>query len=364
MTDTITDTAPVSADVSDAAPVAASGPVVQRNNLPPSVRAAAERADSLQMSLVQQEPEAAPPAPVASAPEQAAPVPLHVSEGDGASDTFEQRYRVLQGKYDAEVPRLSREARELRQRLADMELLMAAAAPLPEQTFQNAPTAPTSGTDDSISEDERTDYGDDLLDVISRQARAAVRPLFADIEARLRKIEGVSAKVVERTVEDARERVFSTLDREVDSWRAQNADAGFLDWLKQSDPFSGQMRQDLLSRAFAANDAPRVVAFFNAYREEHGTAQPSAASAQPAPVTAPTHVVGPPARPGLETFAAPGQGNSPTAAPSGNARHWTQADIRRFFNDKVKGVYRGRESEASALEADIHTAAREGRIRP
>jgi hypothetical protein len=41
---------------------------------------------------------------------------------------------------------------------------------------------------------------------------------------------------------------------------------------------------------------------------------------------------------------------------------YTAAWIAQFTQDKLRGVYRGREADANAIEADIWQAQHEGRI--
>jgi hypothetical protein len=41
---------------------------------------------------------------------------------------------------------------------------------------------------------------------------------------------------------------------------------------------------------------------------------------------------------------------------------WSQAEITAFYRDVQRGVYRGREPERLALEADLIAAPMEGRL--
>jgi len=111
-----------------------------------------------------------------------------------------------------------------------------------------------------------------------------------------------------------------------------------------------------LKAAYAANDAPRVLAFFNGFLAEE------AASTPPAPAPDPAAPVAP--KVPLETFAAPGRAKS-AATPLVPPEKPTisRADVTKFYEDLRRGVYRGRDEEKARIEAMIFEANRDGRIR-
>jgi hypothetical protein len=59
---------------------------------------------------------------------------------------------------------------------------------------------------------------------------------------------------------------FAELDRAIPWWEPQNTDAGFLVWLADVDPATGQTRQARLNRAFENRDVDTAVQLFSAYR--------------------------------------------------------------------------------------------------
>lgn len=62
------------------------------------------------------------------------------------------------------------------------------------------------------------------------------------------------------------DKFFEKLEQLVPDWEAINADARWLDWLKQPDPISGIQRQLLLSKARTQYDVRRVVEIFNQFK--------------------------------------------------------------------------------------------------
>ena len=152
--------------------------------------------------------------------------------------------------------------------------------------------------------------------------------------------------------------MFDALDLAVPTWNDINNDPHFLGWLSEADQFSGNQRKALLQAAFDANNSARVVAFFKGYLSENATIAPT----EQRPGAPATQQV---ARVSLETLLVPGGVGTHASvdARQGNAgRIYTRAQISQFYTDINKGRYRGKEAERDAVERDIVSASREGRI--
>lgn len=287
---------------------------------------------------------AASPGDAGNPPEGSVPPsqpPANEPSGTQADEGWKHKYDVLRGKYDNEVPRLAQENRAMAERLGQLEALLAAmqaAAPV-------ATPVATQPVEDGITDEERAEYGDDLIKLIEKKARALISQEVAPLRQQVQQV-GQSVRVT--TTATAQNGVLTALDNWNKNWRTQNNDAGFLSWLQELDPLSGQPRKHLLDSAFQGGAAQRVIAIFSAYRQEHGR---RGASPQPGPTAQPT----------LETFAAPGRPASQSTAPA-QGRVYTRADIARHFAEKTKGLWRGREQEAARIEADFIRAGVEGRV--
>ena len=288
----------------------------------------------------------APPAPPPAAPAPASP-----------ADDWEQKYRTLQGKYDSEVPGLRSQVNGLQQVLANLE----PRSPQEPTKPDPAPVVTTVG----VPAKDIEEYGQELIDAVRRWARMEVQPLVDELRT---KVDGLGSNFqkVERSAQEtavfnARTHVRAMLNADPvlgPVWEDLNKDAGFINWIKSADPFSGQIRQPLLQGAFDAGQADRVKAFFNAYLSEHTATQ--------VPAQVPPHTPEQPGtgRPTLEDFAAPGRGS--TTPPSGGApekRTWSQPEIAAFYRDVNRGVYAGKEADKLRIEQDIIAAATEGRIK-
>jgi len=296
------------------------------------------------------QPAAAPPASVPS-PTPAAPSPFEDDQ------TWEQRARSAQGRYDNQVA----VNRALNERLVELERAVAtnAARGTAEPANPTPPAAPKLVTDQ-----ERADFGEDFLNVVGKRAKEEYFPEFDMLAQRLKRLEGRVDGTVQLVTKGAQQDVYAQLDATVPAWRTINRHQQFKDWLEHIDPFSGRKRNDMLQEAFARQDGNRVVNFFRGFAEAAGLPQ-----SQPNPSPTPST----PAQPGngttggaltLEQLAAPGRARS---APEGShlppeKPMYTHAWIAQFMADKRTGKYRGREADADLIERDIYQAQHEGRI--
>lgn len=355
------------------------------NALPKAVQKQVEEANRLaeqlskdRLSLVTPQP-GAPPDPNQGTPPAAADPSAGTPPADGAqpaasatppapaADGWEQRYKVLQGKYNAEVPRLQRQVQDLSSTLEQLKAQGVATQGMLAALAQGRVAAPGGQSQTPVApvklvkDEEVKEFGEDLTDFIKRVAQEAVLPA---VEQKLQPVQQQVAEVRGQSEEDRRmalkaahERLLATLDREIPDWRQQNNDPGFLDWLSQADPYSGAARRDLLGKAYDGFDAPRIIAIFKGYRAEHAVVTPTPPAAAPAQPDASQRK--------LEEFTAPGTPKAGAAgAPNGaGKRTWTQAEIKQFYDDAAAGKFRNNKQRRDEIEREIHAAVREGRVR-
>jgi hypothetical protein len=271
-----------------------------------------------------------------------------------AQPEWEQRYRTLQGKYDAEVG-------AMRGQISSMERLLATMQhPAPQQAPAPSPSAPVQ-----FNEADVELYGEDLLEAASRAAEAK-------LEARYGKtIQNLQQHVQQLSGRQEEDRVFRELDSDPElagRWRDLNTDPRFIEWLQAVDEMAGVSRNTMLQHAYQNGDAMRTGRFFKKFMAEHTAPPPTAMAPQTA--DSPTRYTnggyGNGAAAGglrLEDMAAPGRAAGSGAgngAPS--PRLWSRPDITAFYRARTMGKFKGREAEAERLEADLLKAGDEGRL--
>jgi hypothetical protein len=278
----------------------------------------------------------------------------HSSTGD-ANEDYVQKYKTLQGMYNAEVPRLHSQNREMQARVAQMEQLLSTLSTQPT-------TAPqTVQAQRFVSDTEREEYGESL-DVMRKVSREEIVPIIGKISALENALNHIAAslntsivpqvqQVARQQAMSAEDKFWGTLTAVVPNWQQMNNDPDFQSWLLDIDPMTGVTRQTYLEQAQANLDVARVSSFFTTFSQ--ATGKYANANAQPTR-SAPASE--------LEKQVAPGRGRNSGTPTTQTTRSYSPDDIKNFFNDVRSGKYRGREAERDRIERDIFAAQRENRI--
>ena len=283
-----------------------------------------------------------------SGQEQApAPEAEEQSTGDNTEKTLEQKYRTLQGMYNAEVPRLHAERRELTNRVQQLEQLIS--------SMNATPTQESAPVQQLITEQDMEDYGDsiDVMRRVFREEMSSKDTEITELRNLVRQMQGTVVPQVHQLTQNhavsSEQRFWADLQTAVPDWQEINGDQEFQSWLLEVDPLTGIPRQTYLDDAQRNMDASRVANFFSAWKGMTGgqdaRTPPGAQAASE-----------------LERQVAPGKGRSGGNKSQGDPKTYSSDDIRTFFADVQKGKYKGKEAERDRIERDIFAAQREGRI--
>jgi hypothetical protein len=262
--------------------------------------------------------------------------------------TVEQKYKTLQGMYNAEVPRLHAERRELASRVSQLEQLLASMSNQSAKQIAATPTAKLV-TDKDVEE-----YGEsiDVMRRVSREEASAAQQRIAQLEGMVRQLQASVVPKVEqisqRQAQNSEQAFWMELSNAVPNWQDTNDNSNFQSWLLDVDPLTGISRQTYLEDAQRNLDVRRVASFFKAWDELNGksVAQTNrrASASQ------------------LERQVAPGRGRSGGNSTATDSKTYTPEDIKKFFHEVRMGKFKGREQERGRIERDIFAAQREGRI--
>ena len=246
------------------------------------------------------------------------------------SEDYEQKYRTLQGIFNKQTS-------ELRQQLADQAAQM---KQLQEQLTEAHRAAEEQNAAVFGTDEDRANFGSDFVELVERgvDARTAeYRKEIASLKAQLADM-GSTLNRVGQDAEVSRHAAFlADLDTLVPGWKEQNNDPAFLEWLRDVDPVSGMVRQDLLSRYEAERNSRQVDNIFSAFIGK--TSKQS--------------------QPKLAQQVSPSRGHSGAAPQSKPV--YTESQIAGFYDAWRRGMYT--DEQGKALEKDIELAYAEGRIR-
>lgn len=320
------------------------------------------------------DPPADPPAPADPPPADPPVDPPADPPAGGRRTDWKQKYNVLKGKYDAEVPRLHADLREARTQITGLtEQLNTVQATVASMQAVNTPPAEPAAP--LVSQEEIDQFGPDLIDVVKRVAKEAVAPYVDEqvgkVSTTVKQVEGSVASTQKDVAESARERLYEVLDDKVPGWSTINQSPEFVAWLNEEDGLSGQLRGHVLHAAFNRNDAGRVVKIFESFQQEHAVENTDPDPATPSNETPAEETPNEEPQQNLDDLVAPGTPKTgPTGAQdeSGKGRIWTQKDIDALYAAKNEFVKKRPNDELpkelADAERDLFKAQTENRIRP
>lgn len=282
----------------------------------------------------------------ANAAPESAPNEQRRSDTSTEGSTAEQRYRTLQGMYNADTARFRAENTQLSNRVAQLEQLLATlSAPAPATHVQ---------VERLVTDKDVEEYGDsiEVMRRVTREEVSAANRRVAELEHMVRQMQTSVLprveQVAQRQAMTAEQAFWSELTAEVPEWREINANQDFHKWLLDVDPLTGLSRQTYLEDAQRNLDVRRVAAFFTAWEGSNGR-----------PVAQPSRGV---AESQLDKQVVPGRSRGGNVPSTQTQKTYSQKDIAKFFDDVRRGAYRGKESERDRIERDIFAAQRENRI--
>lgn len=225
----------------------------------------------------------------------------------GQPHNFEQMYQTLKGKYDAEVPALMAQNRELRAEL--------------EQLKAQPPVNRVADLTHVLTDEEREELGEEVLNPTAKM------------------IEQVRAESAQELHKLRKEVFLAELSRRCPQVGELNFDPAFHAWLNEVVPLTGQTRFTVLREAEKQMDAVRCADVFNAFLAEKS---------------------GVPAR-RLSDLAVPRPAAGGTGKPV-ERPVYTESQVKAFYEDLSKGKFRRNPEEAIRLADEIKAADAEGRI--
>jgi hypothetical protein len=258
---------------------------------------------------------------------------------DSAAD-WKQKYQTLDGKYKAEVPRLTRIIKELRYENTQLSRQVSRLSSGEDGTHR------VGHTDAEINPDSFAEYGEDVKNLARMTAEERKRN--QELHEKMQKIES-SLQVKEETAFEDR------LEQLCPNAFVQNHDSEFVAYLQANPEINGK-----LQTAVTGRNADAVAEVFNTYRRQagyyYGTETPAAVNP---PAASPKEAEkNPLKKTDVSRQVQPTKNRPASSHPS--TKIYTRADIKKFYDDVARGRYT--EKESAALEADINKAINEGRV--
>lgn len=248
---------------------------------------------------------------------------------------WQQKYRVLAGKYDAELPRLHTQVKELSAKLdqAMSKLTEVQAAPAKEAQAERL-----------VNDQDVETYGQDLIDLQRRVAREVASEFQGKLNTLAEENKALREQVNQTGSQVGTMSFEQSLNRALPDFDAINADPLWISWLDEVDPLIRAPRRSVAQEAFETGDVAAIVHYVNLFRQNAAPVKEDKRQAE------------------LERQVAPNRSAANSATTSQQGKHYTTAQVEQLFS-KVRDLnIRGQMDDAAKLEAEITAAYTEGRV--
>lgn len=254
---------------------------------------------------------------------------------------WRDRFSVLQGKYNAEVPDLAARLRTLEADLAEAK---------------RKPPEPVR----LLTEDDVNNFGPEQVEIARKIVREVQSEEIQQLQDEIAQLKAGQSQLSNNVSVNSRTGYLDALDRRFGPqkgedkpyWRVVNERPDFLAWLGEMDPVAGRTRMDGLKEADAQCDVERVSAIFNTFLGGSSAPRVTPQAAAPnARINPPTSV----------RRSADQDGQS-------GVQSWTRAQVSAFNADKFqaqvhnRGPLADKPEEIARIDAEINAALRANRI--
>lgn len=273
------------------------------------------------------------------------PVVVELKQVSEREIDWPHKYRTLEGKYQAEVPRLHGQVKELTTQVATLMQQVEKVKQQPEPK----PATP----EPAVSAKEIESFGADLIDVQRRIAAEAVAPFQEQIKLRDNRIAKLE-EALQKVGGDVTTVTFEQrLAREIPDFSQVNADPKWIAWLDEIDPYTSEPRRAFAEFVYGQGDVAKLRNVVDFYKKS--------TSQTPVP---PKDVERQQRQAELERQVTPTRTTTPSSAVSpANTRVFTEAEMVGLFN-KVRVLnVGGKYDEAAKLEAELSEAYMQNRVR-
>lgn len=170
-------------------------------------------------------------------------------------ETWKHKYEVLQYKYNAEVPRMAEEIRQLKEQINEL-------------SKSNSNT--TTNTVPESLESFKEEYPE-IYEAMETMMSARMNNIMQKYIDEINKLKSELGSKVERTESKTREAFLARMDKELPEWRNINVDPKFIEWLSVPDKYTGIQKLQLLRKAWDDMDFDRSIVFFKDYIAENSS---------------------------------------------------------------------------------------------
>jgi|TARA_R110002096_G_scaffold36921_5_gene102816 hypothetical protein len=259
----------------------------------------------------------------------------------GVEDDFKQKYNTLRGKYDAEVPRLHQQVKQLSDELGSIRKEITAK--------KDEPTKPKEKVS-LVTDADREEFGEDLLNVQRKVAQEVSQEYEGRFERQEKIIQDLQDKVAGTDKQVGEVGFSQRLVNLVPDFAQVDNDERWVAWLNEHDPMLRAPRRVQAQTAFDSGDAEAIADYIKLWK----STLTETANESEKPIR----------QIEFEKQVAPNRSATSVKTPTNQSGKYYSARDMDSAWVKVRTLNtRGKYDDAAKLEAELTAAYMENRVR-
>lgn len=262
------------------------------------------------------------------------PKPATDEQPQSQTENWELRYKNLRASRDentynakAKLATALETVNNLQKRVQELEAAIPSVDPL----------------EGAFTPEDTEQLGEQAVEAMKRVTQKATAAATARYDAEIKRMRETEKKQIEKSAEDAKQDAYNTflarIERAVPDWKEINYDPAFMKWCKETD-VDGLPRSNHFATAESQGNAALIIRYMLDYKEsKHVHVDKLAEKVTPV-----------------------GNGAGATQTGALESKKITKAYVDKFYDDLNRGKYKGRHTEALAIEAKIDAATMRGDI--
>jgi hypothetical protein len=268
------------------------------------------------------------------------PEPSKETPVEPEREDWEKRYKNLRASRDENLWKAKQDLANAMERIQSLQRDIS-------ELKAKAPSSSVDPFEGIFTEEDEDTLGPATLatmkKVTQKATEVATAPLRKELEDERQRRQKSDAEMVKRLKQENYSAFLGKIASAEPEWKAINFDPGFLKYMQEPD-YDGIPRKTYFSEAEAQGNAALVIRYMKEYKQWKSGVKPKA-------------------DPLASKVAPTGEGSGSNAVPKEKVpENISRAYIDKFYSDLTRGKYKGRHSEAEAIEAKIEKAVMEGRV--
>jgi len=268
--------------------------------------------------------------------------PINNEQQNDASD---QKYKVLKGKYDAEVPRLNAQVKELTESFNSIKTELERTKKDKAEAERITLAKEQSGERTVEIQKIKEEYGPELANLVEKlsDAHDALTTKNNELQSQLDTVGNTVKSFEEDSFSNSNDTFWKEVKSKVSDWEEWNSHPNMLKFLNEIDEISGLTKGQLFKLAQDELRAGAVIKLFQDFKESQQKGNAHKENL-------------------INSQIEPNNTNNGVGESITTLNEWTTSSVKQFYDDARRGKYKDNPQEYTRIDKEIVAAQAAGKI--